>query len=288
METLEVLMKGVYTALITPFTKEKEVDIEAFNRLLERQEAAGIDGIVIGGTTGEGWSLTPSELKLLLTLAKNTFTGEVVLGTGAISTKQTVENTRNAKEWGADSALVIVPFYNCPSEEGVLAHFSEVSKCNFPIMAYHHPKRTSIKLSVDCLLRICSLPNIVSLKDSSSDERIYDALHDKTFLFCGNDPEMQWAKKHGCCGIVSVVSNLLPVETLNFFQRDEKDEDWTFFEVLNKLYREVNPSGIKAACKKEGLCLEYLRLPLVPFSERASLELNIALDRCLHKEIANN
>ena len=141
-------MEGVYTAIVTPFEESGEIDKEAYQRLIKRQEEAGIKGVVIAGTTGEGWSLTASELELLFNLTKENFSGQVVVGTGAISTKKTIEKTAAAKRFGADAALVIVPFYNLPSEEGVIEHYKEVANVGLPVIAYHHPTRTSVKLSV--------------------------------------------------------------------------------------------------------------------------------------------
>ncbi|MCH9621116.1 MAG: 4-hydroxy-tetrahydrodipicolinate synthase [Chlamydiia bacterium] len=281
-------MEGVYTAIVTPFEESGEIDKEAYQRLIKRQEEAGIKGVVIAGTTGEGWSLTASELELLFNLTKENFSGQVVVGTGAISTKKTIEKTAAAKRFGADAALVIVPFYNLPSEEGVIEHYKEVANVGLPVIAYHHPTRTSVKLSVGCLEKICDIPGVIALKDSSSDENILRMLSAKTNLFSGNDPEMKWAKAQGAGGIISVISNLFPQEVIEFFSDEISDENWLYNGVLKNLYLESNPTGIKAALKKAGLCLDRVRMPLKPYSDWAKEELYKAIQLSFHKEIANN
>lgn len=281
-------MEGVFTALVTPFNEEGKVDVESFQKLIESQEKGRIDGVVIGGTTGEGWSLSLDEVELLYNICRAHFSGKVVIGTGAISTAETLKKTSHAKSLGADAALVIVPFYNCPTEDGVYEHFKQVSGCGIDLILYHHPKRTSVKLSEEGILRIRELDRVVAIKESSEDDELISSLSKKVIIFSGNDPVMKKEKALGCKGVVSVISNLFPEETKRFFNSEEKDEEWRYKKVLENLYLETNPCGIKAALSKDGLIQNRLRLPLKPYTDKARKRLFEAIKKSYHKEFANN
>jgi 4-hydroxy-tetrahydrodipicolinate synthase len=280
-------MKGVITAVVTPFKEDRSIDIEAFTKLILLQEEAKIDGVVIGGTTGEGWSLSKEEVKELTEVTKSHFTGKVIIGTGAISTAETVLKTENAKQLGADAALVIVPYYIFPTEKGVVEHFEEVAKVGLEIIVYHHPKRTGLKLSLDCLKNLCKIPNITAIKETSGDDDYIKVLSEHTKVFSGCDDEMKKAKSLGALGIISVISNLFPKETVDFFANESKDFEWFLQGMIPLLFREGNPSGIKAALKKKKILKDFLRKPLQPLTDKARDELVDFMEKIVHKEIAN-
>ncbi len=280
-------LEFVYTAIITPFNKDLSIDIDAFIRLVCHQEEAGIAGLVIGGTTGEGWSLSKEEVEQLVIAAKAHFPRKIIIGTGSISTKASIENTKKAKALGADAALVIVPYYNLPSEEGVLTHFNEIAKAGLPMIAYHHPKRTGVKLSLSCLKQIAKIPEVIGIKETVNDKEGIEALSKLTTVFCGNDGEMKVFKKHGAKGVISVVSNLFPQETIDFFATDREDLSWNLSQFIEELFKEGNPSGIKAALAKKNWSKDFLRLPLVPLSESGRRHLYEVMENLLNKEIAN-
>ena len=280
-------MKGVITAVVTPFKEDRSIDKEAFVKLICLQEDAKIDGVVIGGTTGEGWSLSFEEVKELTELTKKHFKGKVIIGTGAISTAETVLKTQRAKQLGADAALVIVPYYILPTENGVFKHFEEVAKVGIKIIIYHHPKRTGLKLSLDCLKSICKIPNIAAIKETSGDEEYIKTLAKHTKVFAGCDDEMKKAKSLGALGIISVISNVFPKETVDFFAQEEKDFEWFLQGMIPLLFKEGNPSGIKAALKKKKIIIDFLREPLLSLTDKAREELYDFMERIVHKEIAN-
>lgn len=280
-------MDTVYTAIITPFNEDSSIDLDAFVNLVREQEDAGIAGLVIGGTTGEGWSLSSDEIEVLYRASRQHFSGKIILGTGAISTKETIEKTKAVKRLGADAALVIVPYYNLPTDVGVLRHFNEVAKVGLPIIAYHHPGRTGVKLSVSCLVKIALIPEVVGFKETVNDPDTIAALSKETQVFCGNDAEMKKYKSYGGSGVISVVSNLFPRETIDFFASYEEDLSWKISEFVSELFKEGNPGGIKAALAKKNRSKEFLRLPLVPLSDTAREDLYKVMENLLDKEIAN-
>ncbi len=280
-------MKGVITAVVTPFQEDRSIDKEAFIKLICLQESAKIDGVVIGGTTGEGWSLSSDEIKELTELTKSHFNGKVITGTGAISTAETVLKTQRAKQLGADAALVIVPYYILPTESGVIKHFEEVAKVGIEIIVYHHPKRTGVKLSLDCLKKICEIPNITAIKETSGDDEYIKTLVRYTKVFAGCDDEMKKAKGLGALGIISVISNVFPKETVEFFAQEGKDFEWFLHGMIPLLFKEGNPSGIKAALKKKKILNDFLREPLQSLTDKVREELYDFMEKNVHKEIAN-
>jgi len=280
-------MKGVITAVVTPFKEDKSLDIDAFVTLITLQENAGINGVVIGGTTGEGWSLSNEEVKELTEVTKRHFTGKIIIGTGAISTKETVSKTQYANQLGADAALVIVPYYTFPTESGVIKHFEEVAKVGINIIVYHHPKRTGLKLSLECLEKICSMQNVFGIKETSGDEEYIKGLAKHTKVFAGCDDEMKKAKSLGAVGVISVISNVFPRETVEFFEQESNDFEWFLRGMIPLLFKEGNPSGIKAALRKKFFLDDFLRGPLQPLTEKARNELVDFMEKIVHKEIAN-
>ena len=280
-------MEGVFTAIVTPFDKKGEIDREAFLRLVRVQEQAKTSGLVIAGTTGEGWSLSEEEIEILYTLARKNFSRKIIIGTGAISTKKTKEKTLQAKNLGADAALVVVPYYNLPTEEAVVVHYTQVAKVGIPIIVYHHPKRTGVCLSIECLEQICEIDGVIAIKETVSNSEYYQRLSRKTCVFSGNDGEMKKAKTLGAKGVISVVSNLYPEETSAFFTSNKKDCSWILADLIVELFKEGNPIGIKGALKKKNYCCEYVRAPLLSLSEKGIEELNKIMDTTFFKEFAN-
>jgi 4-hydroxy-tetrahydrodipicolinate synthase len=213
--------------------------------------------------------------------------GKIVIGTSDISTKGAVEKTLHAKNLGADAALVVVPYYNFPSEEGVIAHYKAVAATGIPIIVYHHPKRTGIKLSLECLERLCLIEGVIAIKETSGDERYIETLSKKMVVFSGDDLEMKKAKSLGAKGVISVVSNILPVETKAFFASDESSFPRVFEEFIQELFKEGNPAGIKEALKIKKYCNNFSRLPLVSLTEAARKALKAKMDFFNYKETAN-
>lgn len=280
-------MEGVFTAIVTPFDKKGEIDREAFLRLVRMQEQAKISGLVIAGTTGEGWSLSEEEIEILYTLARNNFSRKIIIGTGAISTKKTKEKTLQAKNLGADAALVVVPYYNLPTEEAVVDHYTQVAKVGIPIIVYHHPKRTGVCLSIECLERIAKIDGVIAIKETVSNVEYYQRLSKTTDIFSGNDGEMKKAKQHGAIGVISVISNIYPEETKRFFSSKAVDSHWNLASLIMELFKEGNPAGVKGALMKKKYCHEYVRAPLLSLSEKGIERIHKVLNENFFKEIAN-
>jgi len=280
-------VEQVYTAIITPFNQDDSIDQDAFEKLVCHQAQGKIAGLVIGGTTGEGYSLNYGEIEQLVLCAKKHFPGKIIIGTGAISTKAAIENTINAKKLKADGALVIVPYYNLPSENGIVLHYREIAEVGLPIIAYHHPKRTGVTLSLPCLQEIANIPGVIGIKETANNREQIEALSKLTTVFCGNDGEMKMFKKWGAKGVISVVSNLFPRQTTDFFAKKTQDSRWNFSEFVDELFKEGNPAGIKAALAKKNYCKDFLRLPLVPLSESGRNQLYTIMENLENKEIAN-
>src|SRR5947209_4947592 len=216
-------MRGCATALVTPFKKDGSVDDACFQKLVERQIKNGMKLLVPCGTTGEGVTMSEAErlhvIKLTAQIAKR-LKGYVIAGTGNNNTAATIDFTRKAREAGADAALVVAPYYNKPTQEGMFTHFSEVAKSvkGFPIMMYNVPGRTSSNISAATTLRLAEkFENIVATKEASGNlSQIMDIIdkRPRNFrVFSGDDAVTLPLISLGADGLVSVVSNELPKET---------------------------------------------------------------------------
>lgn len=280
-------MDKVYTAIITPFLENQEIDVEAFTNLVVIQEKAGIDGIVIAGTTGEGWSLSLLETGLLYKIAKKHFNKDIIVSTGCISTKGAIKKTQLAKKLGADACLVIVPFYNLPCQEGVKEHFEAIAKLGLDIIIYHHPKRTGVTLSVEALKDVCSIKGVVGLKETHYQKEELLRLSQHVYVYSGNDTQMVEMKSYGAKGVISVISNLYPKETKEYFATNIEKAQVNFSKRMEKISEKDNPVGIKAAMAEKNLCKNVVRGPL---KSLCGLKLNRFinnLQQTKDKEIAN-
>ena len=266
---------GSITALVTPF-RGGQVDYAALDRLVDRQIAAGTDGLAVCGTTGEAPTLTEDEQEQILTRVLTRANGRcpVMAGTGTYNTASTVHRTRRAAELGAQAALIVTPYYNRPSQEGLFQHFAAVAKgCELPIVPYNVPVRTGVHLANDTIIRLRKeFPHVVALKDASnSTEHVTDLLaRSDIAVLCGDDALTLAMMSLGATGVISVLSNLLPqlmkslvtaaasrdVEAARGFHREVHD-------LAHNLGRcGPNPVPIKTAMAQCGLLQEEFRLPL--------------------------
>lgn len=279
---------GANTAIITPF-RDGKFDEHAFRELIEFQIAANIHGLLPTGTTGEAPTLTPEEqLRVIeLTIKAVNKRALVIAGTGSNSTAKTIEMTQKAEQLGADAALVVVPYYNKPSPEGIFRHFKEVAaSVKIPIVPYDNPARCGVEMPVPTILRLASeCPNIVALKDSVGNiDRIHQlkaALPSHFELLSGDDIFTLPLLKAGGVGVFSVASNFIPskiVQLVSLFasgkcqQAEELHERLTPF--FKNIFIECNPVPIKTALAMKGMIKEEFRLPLVELTKehRAMLE----------------
>ncbi len=290
--------KGIYTALITPFANGK-VDEKAFQSFVEWQIAEGINGLVPCGTTGESPTLSHEEHKRVVELCievsqtktKNGGRVPVMAGTGSNSTDEAIALTNHAKSAGADSALVVAPYYNKPSQEGIYQHYKALSAaCKFPIIVYNIPGRSVINISDDTLARLSELPYIFGVKDATGDLARPYTLRAKQkkelALFSGEDMTtvaFNIAGGHGC---ISVTSNIAP-KACAAIQDACKAGDYAKAAALQEplvplhsiMFCETSPVPVKFAASLMNKCKPDLRLPLVQPSEENKLAITQVLKK---------
>lgn len=261
------MFPGSLTALVTPFHEDFSVDYDAFANLIEFQIEAGSDGIVVLGTTGEIMALTDEEKWKLVRLAIDRAKGRipVIVNTGEASTAKSVANTKKAKEMGADGALVIVPYYVKPTETGIFLHFQELSRVGLPIILYHHPGRTGVRLCSITLAQIATLPNIAGIKDCSGDLSLAKELEVKckSALHSGDDLLALDYLELGAEGACAVISNIIPQAWKCIVKNHDRDLFQRYVPLMEAIYTEINPVGIKFALSLMGKCRATMRLPLL-------------------------
>ena len=275
------MFKGTYTAMVTPF-RNGQVDVKAFEALIERQVAAGIEGIVPVGTTGESPTLNMQEhvrvIELAVQFAKKRT--QVVAGTGSNSTAEAIELSLGAQRAKADALLLVAPYYNKPSPEGMFQHFRAIARAvELPIMLYSVPGRCGVEITVETVGRLAKeCPTIRSIKEAGGKAERVDAIRQvvpSNFeILSGDDGMTVEFMKRGALGVVSVASNLIPAEVKSLVDAAGR-KDWTKAEELNRKYAgvfrdlfiESNPGPVKAAMAAKGWLVDELRLPLVPITE---------------------
>lgn len=272
--------KGVWTALITPFLKDGSVDWDSFEKLVLLQKEAKITGLVISGTTGEAPTLTVQE-KLSLVRKAKALCGDhllVMAGTGGNNTQQSVELSKLAVESGADALLVVTPPYNKPNTSGLKKHFSEIAKATKkPVCLYHVPGRTAQTLTPDVIKELSSIPNVKMVKEASGDMGLFARakLDNEAMFLSGDDPTYLASLSLGGEGVISVLSNVLPLETRLLFDAYEnnnislaREYHEAMLEFIDGLFCETNPCPTKAILSHLGHCKNIFRLPLDPVSEK--------------------
>lgn len=268
------MIQGSIVALITPFLENEALDIESFKRLIHFQIEQGTKGLVIGGSTGESAALSSQELDLLISVAVKEARGRIpiIAGVGTNNTRLSAQKAQKAKDLGADACLAIFPYYNRPEFRGCLAHFKEIASSKLPLIIYYHPGRTGITLSMIELAEICSLPNVIGLKDCSG--KPLQALEVqnlcKKSLFSGDDGLTLPFIEGGAQGVIGVIGNLFPkqwnevVEAALLGEIEKARGLYATLEPLcEALSLETNPHCIKYAMSLMGHSKPILRLPLV-------------------------
>jgi len=277
------MLKGSIVALITPF-KDDNLDENTYRSLIDYHLNNGTNGIVPGGTTGESPTLSHSEHKKIIEIAVKECKGKipVIAGTGSNSTDEAVELSQYAEKAGSEALLVVTPYYNKPTQEGLYQHYKAINdKCGIPIIIYNIPGRSVIDMSVDTMARLFELKNIVGVKDATGDlDRVNQTLEKmgKDFIqLTGNDDNAFEFNKRGGVGAISVTANIAPKLCSDFqkFSKSDTDNEMKEAERLDKILQPVhhsmfvesNPSPVKYAAKLLGLCDDIVRLPLVTVTE---------------------
>src|SRR5277367_2591349 len=284
---------GTYTALVTPF-RDGLVDETAFTRLLEEQIAAGIDGVIPTGTTGESATLTMEENLRVIEVAVNVVNHRVKVfaGTGSNSTAEAIYLTQEAKNLGADGFLIVTPYYNKPSQAGLFAHYSALADATWlPIIAYSVPGRTGMEISVDTMASIAlKHPNIVAIKEAGGSierfNQLRQALPDDVAILSGDDSMTLPALAVGASGVISVASNIIPKQVgdmVRAFQAGRAAEAGQmhrkYYPLFRDLFIEANPVPVKAALARQGWMTEEVRLPLVPLQLPNRNRLEVVLEQ---------
>ena len=276
MNMTNINLTGCGTALITPF-KNGDVDYDAFAALVDRQVEAGIDFLVPLGTTGETPCLEDDERIKVLQTAKSHSNGlPIVVGGGTNSLNHTIKSMEMLEPHGVDAFLIVVPYYNKPTQEGQYLYFKAVAEStDKPIVLYNVPGRTGANMSAETALRLAEIPNVVAIKEASGNKgQIEEILRNapKDFMvLSGNDDDTLWMMQKGGAGVISVASNVAPVQMAKFvkaLQGGYREKAFKYNEELTPLFIncfvESNPIPAKAAMHAMGLIENELRLPLVP------------------------
>ena len=273
------MFKGSNVALITPFTNNK-VDEEKYIKIINFHLENGTNGLVPVGTTGESPTLSHDEHQKLIELCIQESNGRipVIAGTGSNSTQEAISLTKHAENAGADGALVVTPYYNKPTQEGLYQHYKAINdSCGIPIIIYNIPSRSVIDMSVDTMARLFELKNIVGVKDATGDLNRVDQqktkMGEEFIQLTGNDDNAFEFNKRGGVGTISVTANIAPKMCSDFqkFSKsknpNELKEAERLDEILQPLHKnlfiESNPSPVKYVAKLMGLCDDAVRLPLV-------------------------
>ena len=287
----EIFFTGACTALVTPFLNGA-INYPMVEQLLRRQLDSGIKTIVLAGTTGESPTLSDTE-KLTLFRRAKAYVGsdaKIIAGTGSNSTEHAVALSRAAQEVGVDGLLVVSPYYNKATPEGLIAHYSAISSgVHIPIILYNVPSRTGVDMPVSVYQQLSKLPNIAGIKEASSDiTKIarFRAVCPDFPVWSGNDDQIVPVMALGGAGVISVLSNVLPVQTqamaLAALDGDfdtAADLQIRLLPLIEALFSEVNPIPVKAAMKLLGFDCGHGRLPLTPAGEKTVEKLRKALSR---------
>lgn len=274
------LFKGVGTAIVTPFT-ESGINFLEFGKLIENQIANGVSAIIVCGTTGESATMTTEEKKELIEYAINKVNKriEVIIGTGSNNTVSAIEMSKYAEKLGADGLLVVTPYYNKTTQEGLVAHYKAIaSSVNIPIMMYNVPSRTGVNILPTTCLELSKIDNIVAIKEASGNisqvAKIASLCGNNLDIYSGNDDQIIPVLSLGGRGVVSVISNIMPRYTSNmlnnYFEGNvakATNMQLNIIDMTDALFCEVNPIPAKYALNELGYDYGKPRLPLVELTE---------------------
>ena len=277
------MFKGSNVALVTPFKNDK-LDDETYIKLIHFHIENGTNGLVPAGTTGESPTLSHNEHERVIDLCVKESNGKlpVFAGTGSNSTEEAISLTTHAEKMGADGALIVTPYYNKPTQEGLYQHYKAINdKCGIPILIYNIPGRSVIDMSVETMARLFELKNIIGVKDATGDltrvDKTLEKLGKDFIQLTGNDDNALEFNRKGGVGAISVTANIAPKLCSDFqrFSKSNNDNEIKEAERLNEILQPVhhamfvesNPSPVKYAAKLLNLCDDDVRLPLVKVTD---------------------
>ncbi|MBU0552591.1 4-hydroxy-tetrahydrodipicolinate synthase [Myxococcota bacterium] len=283
------MFEGIYTALVTPFTQDNQLDEAAWRRIIDDQIDAGIDGLVISGTTGESATLSEAEKLRLFEWGVDQARGacKIIAGVGTNDTAQSIRLLEGARRVGADGGLVITPYYNKPTQEGLYLHAALIAEAGegWPLMLYNVPGRTSVSFTLETIQRLADLPPIVAIKEATADMQLAAEIAatcgDRLTLLSGDDGTAlpMWAV--GGRGVVSVTSNLLPGAMVALWRAFEAG-DWAgararhaaLLPIFRAMFWETSPGPVKALLAARLGFSEAMRPPLAPLMTSTRARLN--------------
>lgn len=288
------LFKGCATALVTPMNEDFSVNYEEFEALVKRNVEAGVQGIIVNGTTGEPSTLVIEEEHKLINIAMRVANGKckVIAGTGSNDTLYAIEQSQCVEKLGVDGLLIVTPYYNKTSKQGLLKHYLMIAdSVNIPIILYCVPSRTGMLLEVDTVVELAKHKNIVALKDATGNLSYTMEVLNKTkdiedfVVYSGNDDIILPMMASGASGVISVIANVYPRETQLLCQHilegnypEATKLAYAMDDLNDQLFTDVNPINAKAALSKKGLCKNILRMPLVPTTDEKREALFNAMD----------
>ena len=281
----------ILTAMVTPFNEQGGIDWKATENLINYLLENGTDGLVVSGTTGESPTLTEEEKVELFKFAVKVVNGRVpvIAGTGSYNTKASIELTQQAENAGVDGVMLVAPYYNKPSQEGLYQHFKAIAEStNLPVILYNVPGRSVVNISVDTVVRLSAIKNIVSIKDASGNLDAMADIIEKTpesfSLYCGDDGLTIPALAIGGIGVISVASHIIGNEMqtminkfLNGQVADAAKDHRKLLPIMKSLFVTPNPTSVKAALNLYGVPVGGVRLPLIPLNEEELNSLKLVL-----------
>ena len=287
------MFKGSNVALVTPF-KGNSLDEETYIKIINFHLVNGTNGLVPAGTTGESPTLSHKEHEKVIELCIQEAKGKipVIAGTGSNSTTEAISLTEHAEKAGADGALIVTPYYNKPTQEGLYQHYKAINdKCGIPIIIYNIPGRSVIDMTVDTMARLFELKNIVGVKDATGDlnrvDETFKKIGNEFIQLTGEDGLAYEYNKRGGVGCISVTANIAPkmCSDMQKFSKSDSDNEIKEAEridsllqpVHKSLFAESNPAPIKYAAKLLGLCDDAVRLPLVKIMDETKLKVKNSL-----------
>ena len=293
----DIIFKGCATAIVTPFTEENKINFDEFKKLINFQIENGINGIVVCGTTGEAATLSKEEKEELIKYCVRVVNKRVpvIAGVGSNNTKDVLENSKMIENIGVDGILVVTPYYNKTTQNGLVQHYKIIAdNTNLPIILYNVPSRTGVDILPDTYLELSKIKNIVATKEASGDIskilKIRNLCKDNLNVYSGNDDQIIPILSLGGIGVISVLSNIIPQYTSKMIQEywDGKQEgalkkQVEVVNIIECLFKEVNPIPVKKALNLLGFNCGKLRLPLVECSVNLERELERELERIIHQ-----
>ena len=287
----DLLFRGTCTALVTPMTDQMKINTERLTELIAVQYFAGIRAIVVCGTTGESAALSDKErIKLWKNAVRAAPKDMVVIaGTGSNNTEHAIQMSKAAEKIGADGLLIVTPYYNKTTQQGLIDHYRRIAQSvNLPIIVYNVPSRTGMDITLDTCKALAEIPNIIGMKDASGDiaqaARIIQSCGDDFYIWSGNDDQIVPMMSVGAKGVISVLSNLCPSETVSITNACQKGNyekaailQRSYLDLIDALFCEVNPIPIKAAMNELGMNIGGVRPPLCELSANGKQRLFSAL-----------